>query len=139
MRINPYLGFDGDCEAAFRFYEKVLGGTIQALIPYSEHPSPSEPFPPELESKLMHARLVVGDEVLMGGDAPPGMYKKPQGTMVTINVDDPAEAERIFRDLSEGGTVTMHIQETFWAHRFAMFTDRFGTPWMVNCEKPGNS
>lgn len=136
MRINPYLGFDGDCEEAFRFYEKVLGGKIAAMIPFSDMPSPSEPFPPELQSKLMHARLVIGDAVLMGGDAPPGMYKKPQGTNITINVDEPAEAERIFRELSEGGTVTMQIQETFWAHRFAMLTDRYGTPWMVNCEKP---
>jgi PhnB protein len=84
----------------------------------------------------MHARLVVGDTVLMGSDAPGERYEKMQGFSVALGVDEPEWAERVFNALAAGGTVTMPIQETFWAHRFGMLVDRFGTPWMVNCEKP---
>ena len=72
----------------------------------------------------------------MGGDAPPGRYEPPKGITVTLGIDTPAEAERVFKELSEGGTVTMPIEETFWARRFGMLVDRFGIPWMVNCERP---
>jgi PhnB protein len=72
----------------------------------------------------------------MGGDAPPQFASKPQGFCVSIQVDDPAKAERIFGELSEGGVVQMPIRETFWARRFGMLIDKFGTPWMVNCERP---
>jgi PhnB protein len=84
----------------------------------------------------MHARLKVGDFRLMGSDSPPGHYEPMKGMSVTLTIDDPAEAERVYNALSEKGSVRMAIQETFWAKRFAMFTDRFGTPWMINCDKP---
>ena len=84
----------------------------------------------------MHARLVVGDRVLMGSDVPPDHHDKPQGFSVSLGIDTPAEAERIFRALAEGGTVQMPLQETFWALRFGTLVDRFGIPWMVNCERP---
>jgi len=84
---------------------------------------------------VMHARLIVGDEVLMGSDAPPDRYEPMKGITVTLGVDEPADAERIFSALAEGGTVQMPIQQTFWAARFGMLTDRFGTPWMINCEQ----
>jgi PhnB protein len=87
------------------------------------------------KKKLMHATLVAGDQVLMGADAPPGRYQKPEGVSVAINLDDVAKSERIFHALAEGGTVQMPIQETFWAERFGMLTDQFGIPWMVNCGK----
>lgn len=141
MKLNAYLSFNGDCEAAFRFYEKVLGGKIVALIPYSEMPAgaggggPDCAPPADLGSKIMHARIAIGDQLLMGSDCPPGRFDAPKGTMINIGLEQPAEAERIFKALSEGGTVTMPIQETFWAQRFGMFIDRFGTPWMINCEK----
>ena len=135
MKMNPYLGFNGECEAAFRFYEKVLGGKIHALVTYNETPM-ADQMPADFKSKIVHARLAVGDDVLMGGDAPPDRYQPARGISVTLNVGQPAEAERLFRALSEGGTVTMPIAETFWAKRFAMLTDRFGTPWMIKCEKP---
>ena len=83
----------------------------------------------------MHARLIIGDEVLMGSDAPPDRYEPMKGITVTLGVDEPADAERIFSALAEGGTVQMPIQQTFWAVRFGMLTDRFGTPWMINCEQ----
>jgi PhnB protein len=84
----------------------------------------------------MHARLVVGDKVLMGSDAPPDRYDAPKGFSVSLSVDDEVEAERIFHALAQDGTVQMQLQETFWAVRFGMLIDRFGIPWMVNCERP---
>jgi PhnB protein len=135
MLLNPYLSFDGRCEAAFRFYEKALGGKVVALMTYGETPMKDQ-SPPEWHDKIVHARLTVGDEVLMGGDAPPGMYEPTKGMTVTLGIDQPAEAERVFKALAENGTVKMPIEETFWAQRFGMLIDQFGIPWMVNCERP---
>jgi PhnB protein len=135
MQMNPYLTFKGQCEAAFKFYEKVLGGKIVAMMPHEGTPA-ADHVPAEWRSKIMHARLVLDDgKVLMGSDAPPGMQEEMKGFSVTLGVDKPADAERIFHALAEDGTVRMPIQETFWATRFGMLTDRFGTPWMINCEK----
>jgi PhnB protein len=135
MEMNPYLNFDGKCEAAFRFYEKVLGGKILMLMRYGEGPMAAQ-TPAESKDRIMHARLAVGDKLLMGSDAPPQMYQPMSGISVTLGVEKPAEADRIFNALAENGTVRMPIQETFWAQRFGMLTDQFGTPWMVNCERP---
>ena len=135
MQLNPYLMFDGQCEAAFRFYEQALGGGIEAMMTFADTPM-AEQTPPEMQGKIIHARLVVGDKVLMGSDAPAGRVEKMQGFSVTLGIDEPEEAERVFNALADGGTVTMPIQETFRARRFGMLVDRFGTPWMVNCEKP---
>ena len=134
MQLNPYLTFNGQCEAAFKFYEKVLGGKIEAMMTYGSSPM-AEQTQPQWRNKIMHARMSVGDEMLMASDAPPDRYEAMRGIMVTLGIDDPGEAERIFRALSEKGTVQMPIQETFWAARFGMLVDQFGTPWMVNCEK----
>lgn len=105
------------------------------MVPYSEAPASAD-VPAGPRDRIMHAHLTVGDAVLMGGDSPPEYYAEPQGFCVSIGLDDPAEAERIYNALSEGGSVRMPIQETFWADRFAMFVDRFGIPWMINCRKP---
>jgi len=134
MQINPYLSFTGDCETAFNFYQKCLGGKIEAMIRHEGTPA-EQHVPPEWKSKIMHARLVSDGAVLMGADAPPGHGKKPTGFSVSISVKQPADADRIFAALAENGTVQMPIQETFWAVRFGMLTDRFGVPWMINCEK----
>jgi PhnB protein len=134
MKLNSYLNFNGQCEAAFKFYEKCLGGKIEGAFPYGESPM-SKDVPADWQKKLMHATLVAGDQVLMGADAPPGRYQKPEGFSVAINLKDAAKSERIFHALAEGGTVKMPIQETFWAERFGMLTDQFGIPWMINCEK----
>jgi len=135
MQINPYLLFTGQCEEAFKFYEKLLGGKIEVMMPHAGTPAESQ-VPPEWKKKILHARMTAPGGVLMGSDAPPGRQAKPQGFSVSISVDNPAEAERIYDSLAEGATaVTMPIQETFWARRFAMLTDRFGIPWMINCEK----
>ena len=104
---------------------------------YAEAPADAGvPRTPETAARIMHARLQVGDRLLMGADAPPQFASKPQGFCVSIQVDDPVEAERIFRELGEGGVVQMPMAETLWARRFGMLVDKFGTPWMVNCERP---
>lgn len=135
MKINPYLLFAGQCEEAFHFYEKLIGGKVEFIMTYANSPG-ADQVPPEWRAKVMHARMTTPGGVLMGSDPPPGRQQKAQGFSVSLSVDDPAEAERIYQGLAEGAiTVTMPIQETFWAKRFGMLTDRFGIPWMINCEK----
>ena len=135
MRITPYLTFDGRCEEAFKFYETVFGGKIEAMMPFEGSPG-EEHAPPEWRKKIMHARLVFGDQALMGSDTPPSMQQTPQGFSVSVQLDDPAEAERVFNALADGATIHMPLEETFWAVRFGVLVDRFGTPWMVNCDRP---
>ena len=134
MQLNPYLNFNGQCEAAFKFYERCLGGKIAFTMTYRESPM-ADKVPSEWRKKILHVRLMVGDQALMGADAPPERYEKPAGFSVTIGIDDPADAERIFHALVEKGTVSMPIQKTFWAQRFGMLVDQFGIPWMINCEE----
>lgn len=134
MQLNPYLSFNGQCEAAFKFYERCLDGKIVAMMTYEGSPMEGQ-TPPKWRKKIMHARLMVGDEVLMGSDAPPERYEAAKGFSVTLGIENPADAERIFQALAQNGSVQMPIQETFWATRFGMLIDQFGTPWMINCEK----
>ncbi len=134
MDVNPYLTFNGECEAAFRFYEQLLGGKIDAMIRHEGTPM-EQHIPPEWRNKILHAHMVLGKQVLMGSDAPPDRYRKPAGFSISISIDNPTEGERIFNSLAESGSVGMPFQETFWAYRFGMLVDRFGIPWMVNCEK----
>src|SRR4051812_36278309 len=91
MQLNPYLTFNGNCEAAFKFYEKVLGGKIVAMISHQGTPA-EQHVPPEWRTKIMHARLAMGGEVLMGSDAPPERYEEMKGFSVTLGIDDPADA-----------------------------------------------
>ncbi|HEX4266984.1 MAG TPA: VOC family protein [Steroidobacteraceae bacterium] len=135
MKLNPYLNFNGNCEEAFQFYSKVLNGTDMRVMKFRDSPM-GEKMPEAEKDMVVHARFNAGDTTVMGSDGPGGHYNKPQGYATNIDVETPEEAERIFAALSEGGNVGMPIQETFWAKRFGMVTDRFGTPWMVNCEKP---
>ena len=135
MKLNAYLFFNGQCKEAFQFYETLLGGHIVSMLPHRGSPAEGQTAPEWLD-KIMHARMSVGDGVLMASDAPPGHFQQPQGFTVNISVADPSEAERIFHALAENGNTMMPIQETFWALRFGMTTDRFGIPWMINCEKP---
>ncbi len=133
MRVNPYLFYNGTCEAAFNYYAKVLGGKIEAMLTHEGTPA-SDQVPPEWQKKIMHAKMSIDGEVLMASDAPPGHFNKPQGFSVSLQVEDPAEAERKFQALAEGGVVNMPIAQTFWARRFGMCVDQFGIPWMINCE-----
>ena len=133
MQLNNYLVFDGRAEEAFKFYETALRGKIVAVFKHADTPAAAH-VPADWQDKLMHISLQAGKSLLMGSAAPPDRYKKPQGFSVSVQIDDPAEAERVFAALSEGAKVTMPIQQTFWAVRFGMLTDRFDIPWMINCE-----
>jgi PhnB protein len=133
MQLNAYLIFNGRCEEAFKFYEQCLGGKIEVMVPHTGTPA-ADHMPAGWGDKILHARLKVGDAVLMGSDAPPDHYQQPAGFSVSIQVKDPAEAERIFHALAKDGSVKMAIQQTFWAIRFGMLVDQFGIPWMINCE-----
>jgi PhnB protein len=135
MKLNPYLNFNGNCEEAFQFYVKVFGSKDLRVMKFRDSPMGAQ-MPEDEKDMVVHARFTAGDTTVMGSDAPGGRYSKPGGYAVNINVDTPEEAERVFAGISEGGEIGMPIQETFWARRFGMVTDRFGTPWMVNCEKP---
>ncbi|MBI1761616.1 MAG: VOC family protein [Acidobacteria bacterium] len=135
MKLNPHLNFNGACAAAFQFYEQQLGAKPLFSITYGASPMAAQ-FPAEWQDKIMHATLEIGDVIVMGSDSPPGFYQQPNGFCVSLSVDDPAEAERLFHALAENGQVNMPLQETFWANRFGMLIDQFGIPWMVNCGKP---
>jgi PhnB protein len=133
VEVNAYLNFDGNCEEAFKFYEKHLGGKIETIHTFAGSPMENQ-LPPEWRNKVMHLRMELGTTVLMGSDGPGGRYQTPQGFSVSLNVKDAAEAEKVYAALSADGKILMAMQQTFWAKRFAMFTDKFGTPWMINCE-----
>lgn len=134
MKLSSYLMFNGNCEAAFKFYEQCLGGKIVEMLTHKEAPS-AEQVSPEWYDKIMHVCLDLGDRLLMGSDSPPEYFETPQGFYMQISVEEPAEAERLFHTLAENGTVKMSIEQTFWSARFGMLVDQFGTPWMVNCEQ----
>ena len=135
MQVSPYLSFDGQCEAAFKFYEKCLQGKIESMMPYEGSPMAGE-VPADWGNKVMHGEFRLGDRILMGSDCMPDYYETAKGTSLLISLDDPAEAERAFKALSENGKVTMPLEETFWAAKFGSLVDQFGIPWMINCEKP---
>jgi PhnB protein len=134
MKANPYLLFDGNCEAAFQFYEQAIGAKTLSMMRYDGSPIECQ-MPADWKGKVLHARLGLGNTVVMASDCPPGRYDKPKGISMTLNFDKPAEAESIFHALAEGGTVTMPIEKTFFAERFGMLADKFGIPWMISCER----
>jgi PhnB protein len=133
MDMTPYLTFDGRCREAFEFYARTLGGTIEMMLTHTDSPV-ADQVPKAWGPMIMHARLRAGNAVLMGSDAPPEHRQPPQGFSVSLAIEKPADADRVFAALADGGSVTMPIQQTFWAERFGMCVDRFGIPWMVNCE-----
>jgi PhnB protein len=133
MQMNPYLSFGGDCEEAFNFYEKCLDGKLGEIFRYAGTPV-SEQVPADWQNKVMHGSLTIGEQVLMGADIAPDRYEKPQGFSLSLQIKSTTQAERIFQLLAKDGTVVMPLQKTFWAARFGMLVDRFGIPWMINCE-----
>jgi PhnB protein len=148
MKIQPYLFFNGTCEAAFRFYEKALGGKIGELHRFKDMP-PQEGsandgcggMTPEalaaMGEKVMHVNLAVGDQMIMGSDSPDDSQNGIQGVTITLGFTDVEEGRKVFEALSEKGDVQMPYGETFWANGFAMFKDQFGVPWMINAgDKP---
>jgi len=139
MELSPYLNFNGQCAAAFKFYEQCLGGRIQVIMTHGESPLKDQ-VPADWHDKVLHARLVLGNDktpwALMGCDAPSTHYATPQGMAVTLSVTTTAEAERVYNALADQGKVTMPFQKTFWSAGFGMAVDRFGIPWMVSSEQP---
>jgi PhnB protein len=137
VNIHPYVQFGGRCAEAFAFYQAHLGGTDIVTMPYRGSPA-EEMAPPEWRDKVMHGSIKIGEATLMGSDAP---AKAPEsgmrGCALTLAVDTPADAERIFAALAQGGNVGMPLAPSFFASRFGMLTDQFGVAWMVICESPG--
>jgi PhnB protein len=139
MKIHAYLIFDGQCAEAFRFYAEVLGGELQ-VMPFADSPACGD-VAPEQRDRTMHACLNRDGELLMGSDTMPGdPYDGIKGCHISIQAEDMAQAERLYRALAAQGSVQMELQKTFWAEGFAMLTDRFGVPWMINfsgdCQVP---
>src|SRR5262245_40197522 len=119
MEVSTQLTFNGQCEAAFKFYERCVGGKITFTLTWGNSPMAHE-APAEWSDKILHASLAVGNSVLLGCDVPPGQYEQPKGFSVLLSVDDPVDAERTFHALAENGTVQLPIQQTFWSVRFGM-------------------
>lgn len=133
MQLNQYLFLSGECEEAFKAYQRILGGEITLMLKHYGTPAAGH-VPPEWQDKIMHACLDLGGRKLMGSDAPPGRAKPLGGFCVQVAAGSVAEVERIFAGLAEGGEVTMPLGQTFWSERFGMLTDRFGVPWMIDCD-----
>jgi PhnB protein len=136
MQLNPYLAFNGRCAEAFQFYAKCFGGEVGPTFTYEGSPM-ADHVPAEWGRKIMHASILVGDQTLMSADSPPGSYQEPNGFSVSIAVEGPEVADRIFNALAENGTVTLPIQKTFWSARFGMLVDQFGIPWMISSTAAG--
>lgn len=141
MKIHAYLFFDGQCAAAMSFYAQSLGGEL-TLARFGDNPDGCGEMPAEHRERIMHACLMVGDEVLMASDTMPEQdcagataSEGVKGCSMSLQVRSIAEAERLYNALAAGGQAQMPLQQTFWAVRFGMLVDRFGVSWMINCEK----
>jgi len=127
MRLDVYLNYRGNCEEAFRFYEQQLGGKITGLLRHRERPNPN--LAPDWGEKVLHARIEIGATVLMGADIP---HAEPmRSAYLTLSLDREQDAERVYALLADGGEIFMKMEKTFFANRFAMLRDRFGTSWML--------
>ena len=137
MKLKPCIivSFDGRCEEALRFYERCLEAQVVFLLHWGDSPAAGE-VPEAWRAKVYHSSFVIGGVTFQGGDVVPEKYAAPRGFEINLGMDDPAQAERLFGELSEGGSVRMPLQETFWAQRFGAVTDRFGISWIINCEAP---
>lgn len=134
MEVTVHLTFAGECQAAFAFYERCLGGRILMLLTYGDSPARGE-VPADWSEKIVHGTIAVGNQILAGADILPERYEPPQGFYVLLSVDDLAEAERMFAALSEGGVVRLPTQKTFWSPCFGVVVDRFGVPWEISSER----
>lgn len=133
MQMTTYLSFNGQCESAFRLYEQCLGGEIGPIFRYAGSPMAND-APLGWDEKIMHGSITVGGQVLMGADVTPDRYEEPKGISLSLQIAAIADAERVFRDLAQDGRVVMPLEKTFWAAGFGMLVDRFGIPWLINCE-----
>lgn len=137
--INPYLIFNGDCEAAFLLYKSVFGGEFEQISKFGDMPSTSGPEMSDADkNRVMHVSYNIGNSVLMGSDSNSQSGDVIIGTNVSISINaiSKEETERIYNGLSVGGTITMPLQNTFWGAYFGMFIDKFGINWMINFDEP---
>ena len=127
MRLDVYVNYRGSCEDAFRFYEQHLGGRVTSLVRHRDQPNPD--LPADWSEKVLHARLEVGNAVIMGADVPSA--EPMRSAYLTLTTDGEADAERIYAVLAEGGQIFMKMETMPFANRFAMLRDRFGANWMI--------
>jgi PhnB protein len=132
MHLHTYLNYGGNCEEAFKFYEKHLGGKITMLMRHGDQPGGQTP--PGWTGKVLHARMDLGGTELLGADIP--SFQPIRSAYLSLTLDSDREADRVFALLSDGGEVFMQMQETFFASRFAMLRDKFGTSWMLLHPRP---
>ena len=134
MKLYTYLNYGGNCRQAFEFYAKHLGGRIVMITTHGEQPE-QDKVPADWKNAVLHARIEIGDTVLLGADIPPERFKPIRSAYLSLMVDSIGEAERLYALLTEGGQIFMPMEETFFARRFAMLRDRFGTSWMLLHER----
>jgi len=134
MKVDTYLNYGGNCEQAFRFYVEHLGAKLGMIHRWDQMPGAPKNVPPGMEKSVLHARIDLGGATIMGADVPG--FQPIRSAYLSISVDSSAEAERIHALLAEGGEIFMPMAETFFAHRFSMLRDRFGTSWMIIHERP---
>lgn len=135
MKLHTFLNYGGNCEEAFRFYERHLGGAITMLMRRAEQPNQPVTWP-GWESSIQYASMDLGETQLLASDVPPDRFQPMRSVYLSLTVDSAAEAERIWALFSDGGQIFMPMEETFFAVRFGQLRDRFGTSWMILCPKP---
>jgi PhnB protein len=135
MKLLTYLNYGGNCQDAFRFYEQHLGGTITMMMTHGEAPNAGD-VAPDWKHAILHARISIGETELLGADIPPDRFQPMRSVYLSLIVGSIGEAERVHALLSDGGQIFMPMQETFFAIRFAMLRDKFGTSWMILHERP---
>jgi PhnB protein len=135
MKLHPYLNYGGNCKEAFQFYEKHLGGKITMMMTHGEQPGPT-PVAPDWKDAILYAHMTIGETELMANDVPPDRFQPMRSVYLSLSVDSIGEAERIHALLSDSGEIFMPMQETFFAHRFSMLRDKFGTSWMIIHQRP---
>jgi len=138
MKLHTYLNYGGNCEQAFRFYEQHLGGKITMMMTHGQQPNANQ-VPPEQKNAILHARINIGDTELLASDVPPERFQPMRSAYLSLSSDSVEEAERVYNLLRDGGEIFMPMEETFFATRFAILRDRFGTSWMITHERPMQS
>jgi PhnB protein len=138
VTLNTFLNFGGNCAQAFQFYEEHLGGRITAMMDRasSPDPGPGANLLPGWAQTIQYASIDLGGTALMGADVPAEQFQPMRSAYLSLTVHSIAEAERLYLLLAEGGQIFMKMEEQFFAHRFAMLRDRFGTNWMILHPKP---
>jgi PhnB protein len=135
MKVNPYLNYGGNCEQALRFYEQHLGGKLIAMMTHGQAPGATN-VAPELQNAILYAHMTFGETEIMASDVPPEHFQPMRSVYLSYSVDSTPEAERVHALLAEGGQIFMPMQETFFAFRFSMLRDKFGTSWMIIHQRP---